>query len=193
VPIPDHVWVGLLRLSQLACAVGCVAFFLRGMLATWRAARHAEEVLQRVEVLTGDGRAAEVMQVLQTLPGSTAAAIAAALADPAAVGANAERTVDGTIQSERSRLSAHVRALDLVGALALMVPIAATAWALLDDRYDAGAGAEALSWEPILVAAVAGLSIAIAATLGRFWILARVRRIVVDMEKGVAVVYNTAR
>ena len=171
----------------LICAVATVAQLALGLFRTWSANRSGEEAWQRAEVLTREGKSAEALAVTRRLPGPVSAVIAAGL--EARGESAAHLAVESGLDAERTRLMGDVRRLDALALIALLLPVAAAIIVAL-----AGAGpAPPADQASVLLVLALGLGTAILAVLGRFWILARVRRIVVEMEKGAAVVYNTAR
>ena len=180
--------------------VETVVLWLLGMAATWGgielgvafiriwgASRHGDEALQRAEVLTREGRIEDAVRVARRLPGPVSTVLVAGLS--AVNEAEAEKAMADAAASERRRLSASIRLLDVVAAAGVVLPLVGLAIARF--RSDATPGPHDL-YDSLLVLAL-GLGTAILAVLGRFWVHARVRRIVVEMEKGAAVVYNTAR
>ena len=154
------------------------------MVRLWYAGRHADEVRQRVEVLGREGRVDEALRIAQVLPGSVSTVVHAGLS--AADEAEAERAMRAAAAAELRRLGTERRIVDWAGVAAVVIPLAFGAWLLYEGRFED----EVEGWLMLLAL---GLAVAIVAVLIRFWLLSRVRRHAADMEKGAAVVYNTAR
>ncbi len=170
-----------------SAAVGCLIEVVLGLGRTWLASRHGEEALQRAEVLTRDGKIEDAVRIARGLPGPVSEVLVAGLSAPDEE--SAERAMAEAAAAQRKRLAEPVRTLDVLGVTAVALPLLGAAIRVL-----LGDGAnQTEEWQRTLFVLAVGLGTAIFATLGRFWILARIRRIVVEMEKGAAVVYNTAR
>ena len=184
---PDHPIGWLVFTISGACALGSIELLLVGLVRTWWAGRNGEETLQRVDVLTREGNATEALAVARRLRGSVAGVVVAGLR--AADEATSEQAMADAAIEERKRLMADVRALDVLGAIAVLLPLVGTA--IMAGLGDAAIPAEEWRWALLLLAV--GFGTAIVATLGRFWLTARIRRLAVDMAKGAALVYNTAR
>ena len=148
-----------------------------------RRGTNAEEALQRMEALGGSVSVADARAIDRIAPGSVAAVLLAGMSQPDEVGA--EAAVRRHQAEELGRYDRDLAAIERAGAGALLVPAAFGVWLLR-----AGPGPALGGW---LHLAAIGLGIAIAATLVRAWILTRLRRLALDMEKAAAVVYNTAR
>ena len=173
-----------LAIILLVGAIGIVVEqALTAVVRLWYASRNAEEVLQRVEVLGREGRIDEARRLAGLLPGSVSTVVLAGLGRPEP---DAEVAMKRAIASELRRLSSERHFVDWAAIAAVAIPLAFGAWLRSTDRL----GAELGGW---LFLVSVGLATAIGAVLIRFWILSRLRRLAVDMEKGALVVYNTAR
>ena len=178
------MWLPLLL---AACAVVVVATLADTIRAVWRAARNNDEVLQRVEILGHEGRVEDALEVAHGLGGAAAAVVTAGLTRPDE--SDADRAIEEVAAAQRAPFELRARVLEWLAFVALIGPAAAAVERIAADArgFDGGA------LQALLGLAAAGLAIALAATLGRFWLLTRLRRLAVDMEKGAVVVYNTAR
>ena len=167
-----------------------LALFGAGVAAQWTARRNNDEVLQRVEVLAREGRVEDALGVAHALQGASAAVLIAGFTR--ATEAEAEIAMERARGAQRDTIGWYVSALDRL-SLAGQLLAAANALYLLvlipggPGFFDRFAQGMALTFCGM------GLSMAIPATVGRFWLLSRIRRLAIDMEKAAAVVYNTAR
>lgn len=159
----------------------------------WGASRHADEVLQRVAVLGREGRIDEALGVAHALPGAVSAVLLAGL--PQADEAVAEAVMAETAAARRLELGRPATMLEWAASASILTPAAGLVGAIAALAPVGGTDLVALLglMRPALGHLAGGLAIAAAATLGRFWLLSRIRRLAIDMEKGAAVVYNTAR
>lgn len=157
---------------------------LTAAVRVWYARRNGDEVRQRVEILSREGRLDDALRVARNTPGSVSTVLLAGMGE--AEESHAETAMKAAAARELDRVGVERRVLDWAGPIALFTPLALGAWL----AYGGGTTRQLDAW---LYLMSAGLGVAILAALGRFWLLARLRRLALDMEKGAAVVYNTTR
>lgn len=174
-----------------ACALLLLLTLTTSARSVWHSTRNNDEVLQRVEVLAREGRVEEALEVAHGLGGAASSAVIAGLTRRDE--AEAEQGIREVGRAHLAAFRGKLRLFEWIGAAALLGPAAAAV-----DLLGVGSeGLDALRETGELYAFLAltawGLGIAILATLGRFWLISRLRRLAVEMEKGALVVYNTAR
>ena len=160
------------------------------LVRVWLARRHTDEVLQRVTTHVAAGRIDDALKAARWLPGAVSSVILAGLESPDE--AEAEVAMAAARQRELARHAVEPVLAAWVATFGLLAPQAYAVTRLaVAARSDAALSASDVRMWLILTAA--GLTLAVLVTLGRFWLVARIRALAGDMEKGAAVVYNTTR
>ncbi len=162
---------GLLAVPVLLLLVLALALIVTMGRRVRGAIRNDDEVLQRVALLGREGRIEDAAGVAHATSGAAAAVIAAGLAAP-----EPEPAMREAIGLELERLGRGARLLDWTGALAVLIP----GVALVAAEDAAGA----------LAALALGLGVALVVALGRWSIVAGLRRAALDMEKAAGLVLD---